>query len=394
MRRLSPLCIGRPFILNEIDFALLKNINIEPILAYPKGISPINKNKSVFYKDLNISEISKIVEDHKIDAIICFNDNFLIETAQIRTKYNIPGLHFPEIEKYKIKSKMYRALGNEIIYPPTIHYIDNLKFENIVENIGKGEYFIKPNNLAGSEGGCHIQSQDNYTEWKKNDYNLSLNYVIQKFYTGTLFHCELIVRNGVIKYIQARRYSYPNHMFLKGKIIASFPIIDLVLKNKIEQAAIKVQKVLKYNNGVMHTEFFLDNNSIPVFLETNIRQAGAAINLIHKRRAGISLETAMVLLELDKDINIVLDKTLDYDLCGYIPRKKGIVTKISLPQLKGQYNFDIKVKVGENCDYPKSGSDAEVAFVGSSVNYQDLIDDFDHLENHRLAEYKDTGNPT
>ena len=93
-------------------------------------------------------------------------------------------------------------------------------------------------------------------------------------------------------------------MFLSGKIIASFPIVDLPLQMKIEREAIKVQQLLEYKNGVMHTEFFLDNDQHLVFLETNIRQAGGAINLIHRRRAGVSLETAMVLLELNKDVII------------------------------------------------------------------------------------------
>jgi biotin carboxylase len=387
MHKLSALCIGRPFILNEIDFELLKKLNIEPILVYPEGTAALSQGKSVFYKELSVDEISKITEEYKVDAIICFNDNFLIEAAQIRTKYNIPGIHFPEIEKYKIKSAMYQALGNEVFYPQTMNYRKNLTFEEIVDNIGNGECFIKPDNLAGSEGGCHIQSKDDYNAWKNSGYNPSLRYVVQKFYSGTLYHCELIVKDGTIKYIQARQYSYHNHMFLQGKIISSFPIIDLALKNKIEQAAAKVQQVLKYHNGVMHTEFFLDNNYNPVFLETNIRQAGGAINLIHKKRSGISLETAMVLLEFGKDVRINLNETLDYDMCGYIPRKKGIVSKIIIPKLKGEYNFDIRVKIGDYFESPNSASDTEAAFVGYSSNYQDLIDDFNYLENNGVVEY-------
>ena len=75
-----------------IDFELLKNNDIEPIFAYLERTETIGIGKNVYYKSLAIDEISRIIETNKADAIVCFNDNFLIEAAQLRTKYNIPGL--------------------------------------------------------------------------------------------------------------------------------------------------------------------------------------------------------------------------------------------------------------------------------------------------------------
>lgn len=387
MPKLFPLLIGMPLTYKLIDFELLKNNDIEPILAYLEGTETIGIGTNVYYKSLVIDEISRIIETNKVDAIVCFNDNFLIEAAHLRTKYNIPGIKYPTIEKYKIKSEMYRVLSSYMTVPKTIKYHEDLPFEEIIECIGYGEYFIKPDNLAGAEGGCHIKSKNDYINWKSASLNPGINYILQKFYPDPLFHCELIVHHGEIKYIQARQYSYPNHMFLSGKIIASFPIVDLPLQMKIEREAIKVQQLLEYKNGVMHTEFFLDNDHHLVFLETNIRQAGGAINLIHRRRAGVSLETAMVQLELNKDIIIKLNSNDIYDFCGYIPLKHGRVSQICLPKLKGQYNFDFRVKIGEHYDTPKSASNTSASFIGYSSVYSDLIDDFFSLENNDIIKY-------
>jgi hypothetical protein len=387
MSKLVALLIGMPFTYKLVDFELLKNNNIEPILAYLDGTETLNIGKSVYYKSLVIDEIARIIETNRVDAIVCFNDNFLIETAKIRTTYNIPGIDYPTIEKYKVKSEMYRVLNPYMTVPKTLNYRENLSFEEIIECMGTGEYFIKPDNLAGAEGSCHIKSKNDYIDWKNTSINSRTNFILQKFYSGPLFHCELIVKNNLVKYIQARRYSYPNHMFLNGKIIASFPIVDTYLQMKIEREAIKVQQLLEYQNGVMHTEFFLDDEQGLVFLETNIRQAGGAINLIHRKRAGISFETAMVLLELDKDITIELNGKALYDFCGYIPLKQGQVVQICVPKLKGQYDFDFRVKIGEHYDAPKSASNTAASFVGYSTVYNDLTDDFFSLENNDIIKY-------
>ncbi|HHM2297787.1 TPA: acetyl-CoA carboxylase biotin carboxylase subunit family protein [Legionella anisa] len=387
MPKLFPLLIGMPFTYKLVDFELLKNNDIEPTLAYFEGTETVGKEKSVYYNSLCIDEIAKIIENNRVDAIVCFNDNFLIEAAKLRTKYNIPGINYPSIEKYKVKSAMYKLLSPYMMVPKTLDYHEDLAYEDIIESIGYCEYFIKPDNLAGAEGGYHIKNKNDFIVWKSTYFDSKIKYILQKFYPEPLFHCELIIKNGAVKYIQARRYSYPNHMFLNGKIIASFPIVDLSLEKKIEQASIKVQQLLEYKNGVMHTEFFLDDYQEPIFLETNIRQAGGAINLIHRRRTGISLETAMVLLELDKDITIKPNNKEVYDFCGYIPLKKGKVSQICLPKLKGQYNFDFRVHIGGYYDTPKSASNTAASFVGYSSVYSDLIDDFFSLENNDIIKY-------
>ena len=290
------------------------------------------------------------------------------------------------MKKFKLKSEMYRVLSPHMVVPQTISCHQYLDFEDIVECLGEGDYFIKPDHLAGAEGSCHIKDKHDYLEWKKSTVNSNTTNILQKFYPYPLVHCELIVKNGVVKYIQARRYSYPNHLFLSGHIIASFPIVDREIRLKIERLAVKVQQELGYENGVMHTEFFLKNDQHLIFLETNIRQPGGAINLIHRRRAGIGFETAMILLALDKDVLITLNES-GYDLGGYIPMKKGRVTDISIPKLLGQYTFDVKVHIGDYCAPPKSASDTAVSFFGYSSTYNDLINDFWSIENNGIVQH-------
>lgn len=381
------LLIGSPLSYKLVDYELLRRENIEPILSYSRDMTLIPDGISVYYDTLSMSAMDQIIQEHKVQSLVCFNDNFLIQAAQLRTKNDLSGIGYPEIKKFKMKSEMYRVLGARTATPKTLSYKESLSFTNISEMLGEGEYFIKPDNLAGAEGCCHISDEENYYEWKQSKRALETNYLIQRYYSDPLYHCELVVKNNKIRYMQARRYSYPNHRFLEGKIIASFPVQDMKIQHAIERESIKAQKILGFKNGVMHTEFFVDKDFNPVFLETNIRQAGGGINLIHKRRAGISLETLMILLELNREFEITLSDPSIFDLCGYIPIKEGRVTGIDIPSLKGDYDFDIRVQLGSYYQAPKSASNTSVSFVGFSKSYEDLLADFSYLESNDIIKY-------
>lgn len=382
------LLIGVPFSYKLVDYELLKSECIEPVLSYLKGTPPISDELSVYYDVLCFDEIAQIIEDYSIKYIVCFNDNFLIQTGQLRTRYGLPGIGYPEIIKFKMKSEMYKMLSPYLTTPKTLHYRHDFSFKNISDVLGAGEYFIKPDNLAGSEGSRHIRNQEDYHDWQESNNNSGNHFLIQRYYSDPLYHCELVVRHNEIRYIQARRYSYPNHRFLEGKIIASFPVQDIALRQLIEQQSIIVQQRLGLKNGIMHTEFFVGTDCKPVFLETNIRPAGGAINLVHKRRAGISLETLMILLELDRDFDISVEDRQLFDLCGYIPLKQGRVTNIVIPELRGSYDFDIRVQRGVSCLAPTSASNTSVAFVGFSSDYDNLERDFFSLENNDIITYE------
>ena len=70
-----------------------------------------------------------------------------------------------------------------------------LQFEEIIECIGYGEYFIKPDNLAGAEGSCHIKNKNDYISWKSSTLTLAIRIISYKNLTLIpLFHCELIVK--------------------------------------------------------------------------------------------------------------------------------------------------------------------------------------------------------
>lgn len=77
------LLIGSDVSYQHVDSDKLISLGVYPYYLFE---GPIQQQKSprneLFIKNLNLSEVQKVVEENKIDSLVCFNDNFLIETAK------------------------------------------------------------------------------------------------------------------------------------------------------------------------------------------------------------------------------------------------------------------------------------------------------------------------
>lgn len=381
------LLIGHPisYALVDINYLGRKGLNIF-FLHTSNGQDLPENEKNIFIDQLDEKLVQKIVFEYGIEQITCFNDNFLLETANIRTSLKLKGISKTKMRDFKFKSTMTDKLKNVIDTIPYVYFKPDLEYETLNTKLGHFPYFLKPDCLAGSEGTHQILNENDFEVLKAESKNIGYTSIIQPYINEELYHCELMVHSGSVIYAHARRYSYPNHMILNGKIISSMPIEDYDIEQKIIDSAVIVQKELAFNDGVMHTEFFINKKNEIIFLETNIRQAGGGINLIHKKRLGISLETAMILLESGQSLDISI-KANKYYTCGYIPLKKGKVIGFDLPILKGKVKFQERVKIGQICKNPKSASDVAMSYFGEYLSIQDIKDDFDVIERYNTVLY-------
>lgn len=381
------LIIGAPFLYERVDTRLLMDSGLIPYFLYEGTKKAVLSDASLFINKLSFKDVLSLVQISGIDYLVCFNDNFLIESAKIRGEAGLQGVGPREIGKYKIKSQMYKAVGDKVSTIPFLPLTQQTKYEDVRRAFGAGEYFIKPDYMAGSEGTGRCADEKEFNELKNRVLSRYSSVIVQPYVDKPLYHCELYVKDTKVIYINARKYSYPNHNILSGKIIASLPIFDSDKRAVIENAACIVKDSLDFNNGVMHTEFFWDEISPPQFLETNIRQAGGGINLIHKKRTGMSMETAMILLETGREAKLEPNNE-SYYTSGYIPRKKGVVKSFDPPELKGDVKFDFRVKEGDCLEEPTSASDAAVSYLGEYKKYTDLIQDFDTIEKSDIVLYE------
>jgi len=382
-----PLLIGSDLQYTQIDMSVLARHGISPLFLYVHQLGSMPKSFSLVCDELSVDSVSEVVSNNNINSIVNFNDNFVLEASKLRSAHKIEGITEKEALKFKSKRVMYECLGKYISVPPVLLFSQSLTYSDISSHFNNNKLFIKPDSRAGSEGTGKIFSESDFDKWLRGNYNSEYDYIIQPYIDFSLYHCDIIVSNNKIIYSSARQYSYPNHLFLQGNIIASLPINDVRLEEAIKEKAEIVKDVLQLVNGVMHIEFFSKGENDIIFLETNLRQPGGAINLMHSEVLGVSIETIMVLLECGVSLDKIDGVTSLY-MAGYIPRKRGTVTSIETPELKGNLKYDIRVKVGDKCSSPLSASDASASFVGKYKNHEDLYNDFLLLENNGIINYQ------
>jgi hypothetical protein len=383
------LVIGKLISYELLDVELIENQGIEPWFLFLNSdkIPDDFPYKVCLVESLCEPTVKSLVCEKDITAICCFNDNFLLQVSNIRDELGLTGIKSEEMKKFKRKSSMYNALSPVVQTIPYIKVEPGLTYQQLEYTLGLPPYFVKPDQLAGAEGTLKIDCKEEFEKFMGKFDQKQNSLIIQPYIDAELYHCEMFVHKGNVIYSQARKYSYPNHKILEGKIIASFPIEDRTIEIELEKLAEDVQKTLKFENGVMHTEFFIDSGNNISFLETNIRQPGGAINLIHRKRTGISVETAMILLELEKNIDFNVDSSKLYT-SGYIPMKKGIVDGFTIPKLSGKVEFDKRVQIGQSCDQPTSASHASISYLGEYLSIKTMKEDFKLIEQCGIVNYK------
>lgn len=382
------LVIGSKSQYEEIDLNALKNKGLDIYLAYQTYDIPLNGTKAVFYDKLNTESIKNIVNEESISVLVCYKDEFLYYAAEVRTQCNIQGIKLAEVKKYKYKSAMCDLASEKVLTVPYIKYTKKLRFEDLKLNLGDGPYFVKPDNLAGSEGSIKFYNKVDFQLWVDNYSKKYLENIIQPYMNEQLYHCEMVVQNGRVLYTNSRIYSYPNHKFLDGKIILSMPALDSEIKEKVNEAASAVREALNFNNGLMHSEFFVSEDKKVTFLETNIRQVGGTISLIHKDIIGCSFETILILIDSGVTLDEFKVNESLFHYAGYIPRKKGIVSRLNKPEFKGDVKVSFRVSIGDKLTNPTSTSDASASIYGKYNNYSHMISDFHYIENNPLIEYR------
>lgn len=382
------LVIGSKLQYEEIDFDFLSHYKLDIYLAYKVGDLPLKYGKSVFYKNLDVSTIVEIINTYSINALACYKDDFIYAASEVRTACDIKGLKMIDAKKYKDKSEMYRHVTNSVTTAPYIHYCSELTFEDIELVLGEAPYFIKPDNLAGAEGSMKIDNQFDFQFWVEKYSGKYKNSIIQPYINQKLYHCEMVVQGGRELYNQARVYSYPNHMFLKGKNILSLPLIDNDLKNRLQKAASLVRESLSFCDGLMHTEFFVSKTGKITFLETNIRQIGGTISLIHKDMLRMSFETILIIIEAGIGLPKFDVNTNDFHYAGYIPMEEGVVEKFNNLNFQGDVSINYRVKIGDKLLSPRSTSNAAASVYAKYNNYNDMLNDFLLLEEQKIVVYK------
>lgn len=381
------LCIDPFEDYDLIDEELLFLYGIRPIFVYQLAlIKNLPKNHAVV-KSFEYEELLNLCELIKPDFIVSSSEKLFVIIAQIRDKLGIQGMDLTKARLLSHKNIMYEQLGNELPYPTTTKITALATFSSLQSLLHTQEIFIKPVNMSGSYETYHVTNSSEFTCFLDNRKGELDTYIAQAYIEADLYHSELIVFNGKILFVSARKYSLPNHLMVSANLpIFSVPICNADKYKQIIDASIKAQQLLAINNGILHTEFFLSDDGQLHFIETNARPPGIGLNKMYNNKLGISLETLLCFIvcgvtppSFNEDDN--------YYICGYYPLKSGLVNKINIPMLDVPSEWVTFVKVNEFIQPASDMSKAGMVLCWDTC-YEKLAGVEEILSKHHLIEIK------
>ncbi|CZJ33748.1 Uncharacterised protein [Legionella pneumophila] len=338
------LCIDPLQDYELIDCDLLIQLGISPIFLI-KDVSKFVKDRgNVLVSSFSFEDLLAICDSIRPDYIVCFSEDMFVDIAKVRENLNIAGMSLNTSMLLSHKDLMYQKLDGLFSYPKTTTLIESSNLKSIKEKIGVQEIFIKPINSSGSYETYHIKTEEEFCNFLLNKKENEEKYIVQAYVADDLYHSELAVFDGNILFVEARKYTHPNHLMVSKNLpIFSLNILDAHQRQLILDASIKVCQLLEFNNGVLHTEFFMSKDGYIQFIETNPRPPGIGLNKLYQKKYSISLETILCCIVCGIEPPRLV-KNKSYYVCGYFPTKNGVIKRINKPELSVQNEWTLFVR--------------------------------------------------
>ena len=341
------LCIDPLENYDIIDADILRVHGIETVFA-SKLPPKINAKMNHTIDSFAYEDIYALCELIRPDYITCLSEELFVTVAKIRSELGIKGMSLSKAMLLSHKNVMYEQLNGLFPYPKTTTISESSSFSLLTTELKSREIFIKPINMAGSCETYHVKNSSDFQLFLSSQKAGLANYIAQAYIEAELYHSELAIFNGEILFISARRYSLPNHLMVSSnEPIFSLNITDKEKQKIIIDASIKVKELLKINNAILHTEFFLSDNGDLNFIETNARAPGIGLNRMYQKKLSISLETLLCFIVCGVAPPKIAEQCSHY-ICGYYPLKHGVVKNIDIPSLDVESEWITYVKPNDS----------------------------------------------
>lgn len=332
-----------------IDIELLKSKNIDVIFAF-SDINQYEINKrpnKVYLPSFSFEDIFAAVKHSTPNYIVCMSEEYFYEVSGIREMLSIPGMSMKTSKKLSDKYIMNQIAMKGGLNTPHTKLLDiDDSYSNLKEVLGSKIVFIKPTTKTGSFETYKIKNELDYKSFLKNKRLALEQYIAQEFIDGELYHSEVIVSKGEIKFLHSRKYTSPNaDMVFNQQPIFSANISNKEMKNLLDEASLRLVASFGIKNGVYHNEFFIRNEEA-LFLETNARAPGIGLNHMYAQMLGVSLETLLCLIVCNVELPPIISDEYKY-FCGYFPVKKGTVLSVNTLEMDVKSKWEFFVKQGD-----------------------------------------------
>jgi biotin carboxylase len=362
-------------------------------VAYDKLIE---RNETHFFKeifttlDFSFDSLRLIIDTFQKRSNNTFNivsnaENAILICGILKKHY---GLQKKDNKRFINKIEMKEILSNGNIRIPKFLVFSRSDFsENKIEYLN---YIIqaisfpilaKPISAAGSFGISKLHNYDELFIWANEVAFDELDYELDEYIEGTLYHCDSFIQNQQVLYTQIGKDSSPCGEFMFGKNHGSIIIpFDSEMSLILSAYSKKVLEILEPPiNGVTHMEVFVTNKMELIFLEIAYRSPGGLIPLMYEKYLGFGIAEANIKLQIDKSYLLPKFSFRTYAAWMTFPTKNGTIKSIDSPKLKSLNTINWLYNVGDitNSPFNFRGAIGEVFFWND--NYNMLTGDFEYL---------------
>lgn len=232
-----------------------------------------------------------LARDRQIDAVVGLDEFDMTRAAALRELLRLPGMPLSRTLHWRDKLSQ-RQLCQEagIPVPPFVSFYTRSAVKHFLETV-PGPWLVKPRLLAGSLG---IRKYETWQEVGGAFERLggeSVDYVLEQFIPGPLYHVDGIVDGGKVLWAQAHKYGRPLlEVAQNGGVFTSCTVQrGSATEKALLDVHARMVNALGLDRGVTHAEFIEDAQGRFVFVETACRVGGAHLSDLIEKTSGVNL---------------------------------------------------------------------------------------------------------
>jgi biotin carboxylase len=339
-----------------------------------------------FNKDALELCLQQIIDQFKDNISLITNDELCITlAAELRGSLHLPGDQVKKILRFMDKTETKSLLKNTgislpkyQIYNPEQFKINPEQYLQRLQDMLGLPIFAKPTNSAASQQTSKLNNILDLQHWCT-QHQQDENFECDEFITGTLYHCESIIKNNTLLYVQAGQNAHPCFDFMSGKITGCITLIDDILIKQLLDFNKKVLMALRpLPDCVTHLEVFRRPNGELVFLEVACRAPGGMIVQMHEKHCGINFEQAHFSMQMNLPFSVQPQRG-HHCAWAWFPLQEGTVQGFRPLSIKSPHELHWKIKVGEKYHAAESLIDFAGAILLWNEDYYQLYEDFNYL---------------
>lgn len=341
---------------------------------------------------LHIQEVVSLYQSIQIQ-IASTDEQAILLCGKIRELFNLPGPTYQDLLPFRNKITMKKSLAGKV----DTHLPKYVAFDLEAYNSNAEAYidqvilkvglpaFVKPIDADASREARKISSKAELLERCNFMIANKLEFEIDQFISGELYHCDSLIKDGKIILSMVSKYLYPVAEFLLGKPCSSILLEkdDPQYQQSLQFNELILNALPNVHNGCTHLEFMVTPENQFYFIEIAARSPGALVPECIEISTGINLREVHCLLQGGFDVTPIPKETGCYASWAYFPQKIGKVMEIIYPK-HFDSDYQIATAIDTNIEIsqsPRSLLDFVYTMTFSNTDKYKLKQDFESLRN-------------